>query len=94
MGLCGAGVKNFRVGICDGAKTTARSSWFWRLSMTIFLANSLGHLSSTQRHLMSIENLILDGRSALIVFRKQNNVKTQLSELPSVKKLIEEIFYM
>ena len=36
-------------------------NWLRRLSVTIF-KQLLGHLSNTQRHRMTIENLILDGQ--------------------------------
>ena len=62
------------------------------------LNDSPGHLSNTQRQRMTIENLILNGLEHIIVFRKQNNVKTPLSEmkslLPSILKLFEDFFCM
>ena len=47
------------------------------------LYNLSGHLPNTQRHRMTIKNLIIDGQvnTFIFVFRKQNNVKTPLSEM-------------
>ena len=61
-------------------------AWLW-IQTTGFgvrlcqsLNDSLGHLSNTQRHRMTIENLFLDGQVHTF-FQKTINVKTLLSEI-------------
>ena len=48
VGLVGAGgVKNFSVGICDGAPSTARSSFSYFLTKTYVVGTQKNHLNET-----------------------------------------------
>ena len=74
-------------------KTTGFSVCLWQS-----LNNSSGHLSNTQRHRMTIKNLILDGQVHPLFSEDKTLSKLHCQRwkglLPSLLKLVEEIFCM
>ena len=76
-------------------QTMDSDNWFWRLSMT-FLNDSSGHLSNTQRHIITIENLILDGQVHTLFSENKTISKLHCQMwkclLPSILKLFEDFF--
>ena len=62
------------------------------------LNNSTAHLSNTQRHRMTMENLILDGQVRTLFSENKTMSRLHCQRwkcfLPSILKLFEEMFYM
>ena len=74
-------------------QTTGFGVYLWQS-----LNNSSGHLSNTQRYRMTIENLILDGQVNPLFSENKTMSKLHCQRwkclLPSILKLLEEIFCM
>ena len=76
-------------------QTMDSDNWFWRC-LWQSLNDSSGHLSNTQRHRMTIENLILDGQVHTLFSGNKTMSKLHCQRwkclLPSILELFEEFF--